>query len=231
MKIVIIGGVAAGAKAAAKSRRLLPDAQIDIYTQDTHVSYSACGLPYYIQGNFEDWRKLLIRSVEEFEKSNIHIHLLNRVTKILPSEKKIIVKDLNTNEIKNVDYDKLVIATGSMPKISDFPNIKLKNIFTLRTLEDGIAIRETMQKVNNITLIGGGYISIELLEAFVKNGKKVTLVERNPYILSVFDEDISSLIQNYIMENCNGLVKIITDDIVSEFVGENEVKGLKQKWL
>lgn len=226
MKIVIIGGVAAGAKAAAKSRRLLPDAQIDIYTQDTHVSYSACGLPYYIQGNFEDWRKLLIRSVEEFEKSNIHIHLLNRVTKILPSEKKIIVKDLNTNEIKNIDYDKLVIATGSMPKISDFPNIKLKNIFTLRTLEDGIAIRETMQKVNNITLIGGGYISIELLEAFVKNGKKVTLIERNPYILSVFDEDISSLIQNYIMENCNGLVKIITDDIVSEFIGENTVKGV-----
>ena len=226
MKIVIIGGVAAGAKAAAKSRRLLPDSQIDIYTQDTHVSYSACGLPYYIQGNFEDWRKLLIRSVEEFEKSNIHIHLLNRVTKILPNEKKIVVKDLNTNEIKNVDYDKLVIATGSMPRMSDFPNTNLKNIFTLRTLEDGIAIRETMQKVNNITLIGGGYISIELLEAFVKNGKKVTLVERNPYILSVFDEDISSLIQNYIMENCNGLVKIITDDIVSEFVGENEVKGV-----
>ena len=78
MKIVIIGGVAAGAKVAAKSRRLLPDAQIDIYTQDTHVSYSACGLPYYIEGNFEDWRKLLIRSVEEFEKSNIHIHTLNR---------------------------------------------------------------------------------------------------------------------------------------------------------
>lgn len=226
MKIVIIGGVAAGAKAAAKSRRLLPDAQIDIYTQDTHVSYSACGLPYYIQGNFEDWRKLLIRSVEEFEKSNIHIHLLNRVIKILPNEKKISVKDLKTNEIKNVDYDKLVIATGSMPKMSDFQTANLKNIFTLRTLEDGIAIRETMQKVENITLVGGGYISIELLEAFVKNNKKVTLIERNPYILSVFDEDISSLIQSYIMENCNGLVKIITDDIVSEFIGEDTVKGV-----
>lgn len=226
MKIVIIGGVAAGAKAAAKSRRLLPDSQIDIYTQDTHVSYSACGLPYYIQGNFEDWKKLLIRSVEEFEKSNIHIHLQNRVIKILPNDKKILVKNLNTNEIKNVDYDKLVIATGSMPRMSDFPSANLKNIFTLRTLEDGIAIRDTMRKVNNITLIGGGYISIELLEAFVKNEKKVTLIERNPFILSVFDEDISSLIQNYIMENCNGLVKIINDDVVSEFVGEKEVKGI-----
>jgi len=226
MKIVIIGGVAAGAKAAAKSRRILPNAEINIYTQDTHVSYSACGLPYYIEGNFEDWKKLLIRSVEEFEKSNIHIHLLNRVTKILPNDKKILVKDLNTNELKFVEYDKLVIATGSTPRISDFPEINLKNIFTLKTLEDGVQIRETMEKVDNITLVGGGYISVELLEAFVKNGKKVTLIEKNPYILSVFDEDIAALIQNYILENCNDLVKLITDDIITEFVGENTVKGV-----
>lgn len=218
MKIVIIGGVAAGAKAAAKSRRLLPDAQIDIYTQDTHVSYSACGLPYYIQGNFENWEKLIIRSVEEFEKSGIHVHLQHRITKILPADKKIISKNLITNEIKFIDYDKLVIATGASPKTQDFPNMNLKNIFMLRNLEDGIAIREAMLKSNNITLIGGGYISIELLEAFVKNNKHVTLIERSPFILSVFDEDISSLIQNYIIENSNGLVKLITDDIASEFI-------------
>ena len=131
MKIVIIGGVAAGAKAAAKSRRMLPDAEINIYTQDTHVSYSACGLPYYIEGNFEDWKKLIIRSKEEFEKNNIHIHTLNRVTKILPMDKKIIVKDLQTEELKFVNYDKLVIATGSAPKIKDFPNINLKNTFLM----------------------------------------------------------------------------------------------------
>lgn len=226
MKIVIIGGVAAGAKAAAKSRRTLPDAEIDIYTQDTHVSYSACGLPYYIEGNFEDWQKLIVRSKEEFEKNNIHIHTLKKATKILPVDKKVIIKDLETNELKFVEYDKLVIATGSTPRMSDFPEIKLNNIFTLKTLEDGIAIKEAMQKVNNITLIGGGYISIELLEAFVKNGKNVTLIEKAPFILSVFDEEIASLIQNYIMENCNNLVKIITDDVVSEFIGEESVKGI-----
>lgn len=226
MKIVIIGGVAAGAKAAAKSRRLLPDAEIDIFTQDTHVSYSACGLPYYIEGNFENWRKLIIRSVEEFEKNNIHIHLQNRVTKILPTDKKIVVRNLNTNELKFISYDKLVIATGSAPKLNDFSNLNLKNIFTLRTLEDGVIIRETMEKVHNITIIGGGYISIELLEAFVKNGKNVVLIEKMPYILSVFDEDISSLIQNYILENCDNRVKLITDDIVNEFIGEEEIKGI-----
>ena len=226
MKIVIIGGVAAGAKAAAKSRRLLPDAEINIYTQDTHVSYSACGLPYYIEGNFEDWQKLIVRPKEEFEKNNIHIHTLHRVTKILPIDKKVIVKNLENGELRFVEYDKLVIATGSAPKMTDFPDIKLKNIYTLRTLEDGIAIKETMHKVDNITLIGGGYISIELLEAFVKNNKRVTLIERTPFILPVFDEDIAILIQEYIMENCNGLVKIITDDIVSEFIGEDTVRGV-----
>lgn len=226
MKIVIIGGVAAGAKAAAKSKRLLPDAQVDIYTQDTHVSYSACGLPYYIEGNFEDWQKLIVRSAEEFEKSGIHIHTLNRVTKILPVDKKIMIKDIRTNETSFVEYDKLVIATGSAPHMQDFPDIKLKNIFTLRTLEDGVAIRETMRNSKNITVIGGGYINIELLEAFVKNDKNVTLIEKAPYILSVFDEEISSLIQSYILENSKGLAKIITDDLVSEFLGEDSVKGV-----
>ncbi len=226
MKIIIIGGVAAGAKAAAKSKRLLPDSEIFIYTQDKYVSYSACGLPYYIEGNFEDWRKLIIRPAEEFEKSGIHVRTLHRVTKILTNDKKIVVKDLQTNESKFIDYDKLVIATGAYPYMQDFPPIKLKNIFTLRTLEDGIVIKEAMQKVNNITLIGGGYISIELLEAFVKNGKNVILIEKAPYILSVFDEDIASLIQNYILENSDGRVKLVLEDTLKEFVGDEYVKGV-----
>ncbi len=225
MKIVIIGGVAAGAKAAAKSKRMLPEAEVHIYTQDTHVSYSACGLPYYIEGNFEDWQKLIVRSAEEFEKSGINIHLQNRVTKILPVDKKIMVRNLKTDETSFVTYDKLVIATGAAPDMEAFPDVKLKNIYNLRTLEDGVAIRETMERVQNITIIGGGYISIELLEAFVRNGKNVTLVERSPFILSVFDEDISTLIQDYIIENSDGRVKLITDDVVSEFLGEDVVKG------
>ena len=90
MKIIIIGGIAAGAKVAAKARRMSPEAEISVYTQDTHVSYSACGLPFYIEGNFEDWRKLLVRSVEEFERNNIHIFLLNKVLKIIPNDKKML---------------------------------------------------------------------------------------------------------------------------------------------
>ena len=93
MKIIIIGGVAAGAKAAAKSKREDPKAEVTIYTQDTHVSYSSCGLPYYIAGDFQDWHKLVVRTKEEFEKSGINIFTEHRVTKILPADKKILVKN------------------------------------------------------------------------------------------------------------------------------------------
>ena len=218
MKIIIIGGVAAGAKAAAKSKRNLPEAEVKIYTQDTHVSYSSCGLPYYIAKDFEDWHKLVVRTKEEFEKSGIGIFTEHRVTKILPADKKILVKDLHLGTCEFVEYDKLIIATGSVPIVPDIKHKELKNIFTVRTLEDGINIRNAMDKAQNITLVGGGYISIELIESFVKNGKNVTLIERAPFILSVFDEDISSLIQTFILENSNGLVKIINEDTVSEFV-------------
>ena len=162
-KIVIIGGVAAGTKAAAKSRRLMPDAEINIYTDDTHVSYSACGLPFFIEGNFDDFSMLLARNIDEFEQENIHIHLLNRVTKILPDKKQIVVLDLEKNTEFNVDYDKLVIATGARPIIPPIANINLKNVFTLRTLEDGVNIKEKVLQSKQAVIVGGGYIGIELL--------------------------------------------------------------------
>lgn len=226
MKIVIIGGVAAGAKAAAKSKRMLSESEVHVYTQDTHVSYSSCGLPYYIAGDFADWEKLIVRTKEEFEKSGIQIHLQHRVTKILPADKKILVKDINTSTCEFVEYDKLIIATGSTPFLPDIKNINLKNTYTVRTLEDGINIRKKMETSQNITIIGGGYIAIEMVEGFVKNRKNVTLIERSPFILSVFDEDISSLIQTFILENSDNLVRIINEDVVTEFVGEDEVQGV-----
>ena len=226
MKILVIGGVAAGAKAAAKAKRLLPDGEVHIYTQDTCVSYSSCGLPYYIAGDFEDWHKLIVRTIEEFEKSGVHIHTQNRVTKILPADKKVLVKNLETNKCFFVEYDRLIIATGSFPYKPEIKNNNLKNIFTLRTLQDGINIRETMEKSNHITIVGGGYIAVELIEAFVKNGKNVTVIERSAFILSVFDEEISSLIQSFILENSDNKVKILNEDSVSEFVGDDKVTGV-----
>ena len=223
MKIIIIGGVAAGAKTAAKAKRTLPDAEVHIYTKDNYVSYSSCGMPYYIAGDFQDWKQLIVRTKEEFEKGGIHIHTQMLVTKILPADKKIMVKNLQTEDWQFVEYDKLVISTGAEPFIPDFANVKSKRIYTLRTLDDGIAVKEGMKEAKHITVIGGGYIAVELVEAFVKNKKQVTLIERSPFVLSMLDEDISTLVQDYILENSDNLVKIINNDTVSEIVGDEPV--------
>ena len=224
MNIVIIGGVAAGAKAAAKARRLLPDAKIDIYTEDTHVSYSSCGLPYYIQGNFNDYKKLIVRTPEEFAQQNVDVHLLNRVIKIIPKIQKILVKDL-TNDVEfPVAYDKLVIATGAKPYIPDIKNVNMPNVYKVRTLEDGIAIKEAMQNARHVTIVGGGYIGIEMLESFVKNNIQTTLIEASSHVLSMLDSDIAELIIEYINEESNDYAKLLTNDTVVSFEGKDKVE-------
>ena len=224
MNIVVIGAVAAGAKAAAKSRRLLPDSKIDIYTEDTHVSYSACGLPYYIQGNFDDYKKLIVRTPEEFGESNIDVHLQHRVIKIIPKTQKVIVKNLITDAEFPVAYDKLVIATGALPFMPDIKNINLPNVYKVRTLEDGIAIKEAMKNAKHVTIVGGGYIGIEMLEAFVKNDIHTTLVESSSHIMSMLDDDIAKLITEYIETDSRDLVKLLTNDAVISFNGTERVE-------
>ncbi len=220
MKILIIGGVAAGAKAAAKARRELPDAEIDLYTDDTHISYSSCGLPYYIEGNFEDYRLLLVRSPKEFEDDNVHIHLKHRVVKIIPESKQVLIQDLNSQKAFLVDYDKLIIATGARPVLPNIKNINLPSVFTLRKIEDGIAIKEKALKSKHATIVGAGYIGMELLEAFVRQNLHVTVCEYSPQIMNFFDEDMSKLIEEQLKSISNGRFELYTSELVTELSGD-----------
>lgn len=220
MKIVIIGGVAAGAKAAAKIKRLLPDSKVEIYTDDTHVSYSSCGLPYYIEGNFTDYRALLVRSVEEFKASGIDVYLESKVEKILVPHQQVLV--CTKTDAKLVNYDRLIIATGArpfIPKIKGYENFD--NIYTVRKIEDGINIREKMLKSKHATIIGTGFIGLELLEAFVKNGLEVDVIEKNDRLISAFDADMSDIIRNRLEAYTPSTFRFHTSEIVSEFIGEN----------
>ncbi len=219
MKIVIIGGVAAGAKAAAKARRNLRDGEIIIYTDDTHVSYSACGIPYFIEGNFDDYKTLLVRSPEEFEASGIKVRLRHKVSKILPESKQILVQNLDNQNAFLDTYDKLIIATGASPVIPPIKNNCFKHIYTVRKIEDAINIKKQMQNSKRAVIIGGGYIGLEMLEAFVKNNVYTTLIERSEYLMPGLDEDMSIYIKeqlNLIKEN---KFEIVTSDAVIEFCG------------
>ena len=227
MKIVIIGGVAAGAKAAAKAKHLLPDAQVDIYTQDTHVSYSSCGLPYFVQGNFEDYNNLIIRTPEKFANDGINIHLRNKVTKIIPALKQVLVHDLESDFEFVVEYDKLVIATGAVPFIPNIKNVNLKNIFKLRTIEDGIKLRKKLVQSKNAVMIGGGFIGLELLEAFVANKVKTILIEKSPKIMPMLDEEISTIVQDFVVSMYPDYTRIINKNNVVEFIGEKEIRAIK----
>lgn len=226
MKIVVIGGVAAGSKAVAKARRILPHSSIDLYTDDTHVSYSSCGLPYYIEGNFEDYRMLLVRSPEEFKAVNINIHLRHRVAKIMPNLKQILVEDLDTNKAFKVSYDKLIIATGARPIIPNIKNVNLKNIFTVRKIEDGIAIKEKVVKSKRAVIVGGGYIGVEMLEALVKQNLHVVLLEYGNHIMRNFDSDMSELMLKQLMSISDGRFEILTSELVTEFIGDKN--GVRQ---
>lgn len=221
MKIVILGGVAAGAKAAAKAKRLLPDAEINLYTDDTHVSYSACGLPYFIEGNFEDFRMLLVRRPEEFEKDGIHIHLKHRAAKILPASKQVLIEIMGENRAFLTDYDKLIIAIGARPIIPKIKNVELKNVFTVRKVEDGIAIKEKAENSEKAVIIGGGYIGIEMLEALVKQNVHTTLIEYAPTIMQNFDDDMSELILKQLREISSDRFEILTSEMATEFSGDN----------
>ena len=226
-KIVIIGGGAAGPKITAKlMRRTKFESQIDLYTDEEIISYSACGMPYFIEGLIENSERLIVRTPQHFEEKGANIHLNKRCIKIIPEEKKIIVQDTKTFETEYVQYDKLAIATGARPFIPQIQNMNLANIFTLRKLQDAINIKNAMKGAKKAVIVGGGYIGIEMLEAFAANGLDVTLIESSQHILPVFDEDFSEKIKEKILELTKDSYKvnIVTADSVVSFEGDGKLQ-------
>ena len=197
-KIVVIGGGAAGAKAASKAKRLNPDNKIELYTRGKEIAYSLCGLPYFIEGSVKKIEDLIIRTPEEFEKNGISVFLSHEAQEIIPEKNCVLI---NNNHIF---YDELILALGAHVDLPNIENVNAKNIFSLRSLESGILVKEKMQQSKSVLIVGAGYIAIELIEAFTKNNLNVILLERNNRIASDFDEDFSAHIQKMITYKVKG---------------------------
>ena len=197
MKVVIVGGVAGGATAAARIRRLDEQAEIVVFERSGYVSYANCGLPYYIGGVIEDAEDLTLQTPESFfRRFRIQMKVRHEVTAINPDHKTVAVKNLETGESFCESYDKLLLSPGAKPVRPNLPGIDSDRIFTLRTVEDTLRIRNYVDQYQprSAVLVGGGFIGVEVAENLRHRGIDVTLVELGKQLLTPFDADMAAFI-------------------------------------
>lgn len=197
-KIVIVGGVAAGATAAAKARRISPNAQITMLEAGPDISFANCGLPYYIGGDIKSRSKLILQSPESFkEQYDVDVHVHTLVSAI--DKEKHIIKTLDTRsgEKKEFEYTKLILAQGGRPIKPTLPGADASHVFTLWTLEDmdKIASFINERKPRTAVVVGGGFIGLEMVEALVKRGLKVNVVEMMPHVMAVMEAETAGFIE------------------------------------
>ena len=201
MKVVIIGGVAGGATAAARLRRLDEQAQILILERSGYISYANCGLPYYIGGIITDKEELTLQTPESFwNRFRIEVRVQNEVTAIHPERKTVEVRRLADGSTYEESYDKLILSPGAQPVRPPLPGIDLPKIFTLRTVEDTFRLRESIEKSAPKTalVVGGGFIGLEMAENLIHMGVQVTLVERMRQVMAPLDYDMACGVHAYL---------------------------------
>ena len=204
MKVVIVGGVAGGATAAARIRRLDEQAEIVVFERSGYISYANCGLPYYIGGVIEDPRELTLQTPERFfSRFRIRMKVRHEVTAIHPDRKSVSVKNLETGEEFEEHYDKLLLSPGAKPVWPNLPGMDSGKLFTLRTVEDTLRIKEFIHqnKPKSAVMVGGGFIGLEVAENLRELGMEVTLVQLSRQLLTPFDADIASFIHSEVRKH------------------------------
>ena len=198
MRVVIIGGIAAGMSAAAKLRRVNPEADVVVYEKSPYISFGACGLPYYVGGFFDNPNQMFARTPEAAMKSGIEVHVEHEVIEVSPELKSIKVRDLKENKTIVDHYDKLMIATGASAIIPPIKNLELNHVYTLRSMADGDILKEKMKDdaIQKVGIIGAGFIGLEVVEAAKKLGKEVFVFQLEDRVLKeTFDKEITDIIE------------------------------------
>ena len=199
MKVVIVGGVAGGATAAARIRRLNEQAEIVVFERSGYISYANCGLPYYIGDVITDRSDLTLQTPESFfSRFHVNMKVRHEVTAIHPEKKEVTVKNLETGEEFEESYDKLILSPGAKPTQPRLPGVGLDKLFTLRTVEDTFCIKDYINANHpkSAVLAGGGFIGLELAENLRELGMDVTIVQRPKQLMNPFDADMASFIHN-----------------------------------
>lgn len=199
MKVVIVGGVAGGATAATRLRRLNEHAQITVFERSGYISYANCGLPYYIGGVIEDKEELTLQTPESiWDRFRIDMKVHHEVTDIDTSQKTVTVHNLDNGKVYEESYDKLILSPGAKPVMPNLPGMDNEKIFTLRTVEDTLKIRAFVEerKPKTAVMVGGGFIGLEVAENLCDLGVKVTVVQRPKQLMNTLDYDMATLVHN-----------------------------------
>lgn len=219
-KIVIIGGVAAGATAAAKVRRLSPDAEITLLEAGPDISFANCGLPYFIGGDIKSRSKLILQSPESFnDQYNVAVHIHTMATKIDRSSQIVTAVDTRSGDESSFEYTKLILAQGGRPITPPLPGADYDHVFSLWTLEDMDKIDNHIKDTDpqNAVVVGGGFIGLEMVEALVKRGINVHVVEMMPHVMAIMEAEIAGYIEE---EMLSYGVQIHTGTGVTEISGD-----------
>ena len=227
MKVIIIGGIAAGTSAGAKLKRISPDTEVVIYEKSDIVSFGACGLPYFVANYFEEPNKMIARTPEAFEKSGVKVKTKHEIIDVNFHDKFVIVKDLSNGKDFKEHYDKLMIATGASSIIPPIKNVNISNVCTLKSMEDGIRLKELMKDPRNkkVVIVGAGFIGLEAVESAKEHGKEVAVVQLEDRILKdVFDKEITDLLEEELRNNG---IDLYLNETVNEIVGEEKVTKIR----
>lgn len=223
MKIVIVGGVAAGMSAAAKADRINKDAEIVIYEKTEVVSWGACGLPYFVGNFYEDPNNMIARPVEKFIEAGMNIKINHEVIGVDVDKKKVTVKNLKTGEIFEDNYDELMIATGAHAIIPPIKNVDSKGVYLLKEFTDGLELKKAMmdEKNQNIVIVGAGYIGLEVAEAAKHlNKKEIRIIQLGDRVLmESFDKEITDIMEEEIKSYDD--IHLHLEEVVEEIIEEN----------
>lgn len=196
-RLVVIGGDAAGMGAAAQARRLDPTLEITALEKGPHTSYSACGLPYLVSGDVEPLEKLVVRTPQEFrDRQRIDVRVLHEVTGVDFASRRLEVRDHDHGRTLHVPFDQLLVATGARPQRPDIEGIDLPHVYGVQTLEDGARLLERAEEsgCQRVVVIGGGYVGLEMAEAFCRWGAEVSVLDSGPHVMGTLDADMADLV-------------------------------------
>ena len=194
-QIVIIGGNAAGLTAASRAKRIDPRLNVTVLEKGPHISYSTCGIPYYL-AKMVSAADLVAYTPESFERERgIKVHNYTRVDEISPSRKRVMATRTDTGEHAEFSYERLLIATGVRSKLPGIPGTDFKNVFTIVDLQDALQLNEALQNSTRVAVIGAGYVGLEMVECLKTLGKTVHLYEREPHVLPGLDGDMAQIVE------------------------------------